>query len=571
MKNFHLSVFLSFIFIIGIINTNHAQFCAAGTATETLDAANSTITLSSSGLWAFDLSGNTPAYEWPKTATGEGPGLIFTGNLWFGGFDDGGNLKLAAKTYATDDSNGYWPGPYTQNPPSSDSELCANWDRLFKVNGVEIEDFRTDFEDNGQIDNPVPNSILGWPAKGNPFFNPVYGFEMPDLAGGFAPFYDQNFDGIYDPMAGDYPLIKCADQAVWWVFHDGGNVNNINANPISIEVQILAYVYNSNEENINNASFYDVKFINRGVEPIDSMFAGIWLDADLGCPVDDYIGTAPEENLTYFYNADAIDGEGSGNCNGVQSYEEPPLFGVKLLEGPLNREGTDRLGMNSSIFYFNGGVVPPPPVGWTDPSQAYEYYRFLTGRRIDGGSFMTPNNEPTNFLYTDNPADASNGWSMCSEQTAIGDKRSLMSMGPMRLSPGQSNNMTFAVVVQPQPALPCPDVSALIAAADMPVPTNTLNNSFCNLTVGISEEVMAEIGISVFPNPATDLINFQLSENESFATIRLYRMDGKLVRKVENLQSSNVTVTREDLATGTYIYQIQTQDAAAVSGKIILK
>ncbi len=568
MKFFYLPVFLSFVFIFGITNTNYAQGCAAGTATETLDAANSTITLSSSGLWAFDPSGFTPAYEWPKTATGEGPGLIFTGNLLFGGYDDGGNLKLASKSYGLDDNNGYWPGPYNANFSIPDVEVCANWDRLFKVNGLEIDNFRIDFEDNQQIDDPIPNSILGWPGYGNPSFSSVHGFELPEVEGGLAPFYDQNFDGIYDPMAGDYPLIKCADQAVWWVFNDDGNSNAIGASPMSIEVQVLAYVYNSNEENIYNSSFYDVRFINRGTEPIDSMFAGLWIDADLGCPFDDYLGSAPDENLVYFYNSDEIDGNANGTCDGVPTYEEAPIFGIKLLEGPYNSQGTARLNLTSSLYYDNQGGGP---TGSPSPGSPHEIYNFMTGRRADGGNYFNPDNEPTSFLFSDNPALTPDGWSMCSEELTQADRRSVTSMGPMRLSPGQSNNMTFAVVVQPQPTLPCPDVSALIAAADMPLPTNTLSNSFCNLTVGINEETVAKVGLSVFPNPATELINFQLSENESFATIQLYRMDGQLVRKVENLQSSKVTFTREDLATGTYIYQIITQDAAAVSGKIILK
>ena len=566
MKIFYLSAILSLF--IGFSNSILAQPCAAGTATETLDAANSTITLSSSGLWAFDPNGSTPAYEWPKTATGQGPGLIFTGNLWFGGFDDGGNLKLAAKTYGLDDNNGYWPGPYNADFSTPNAEVCTNWDRLFKVNGSEIEAFRVDFEDNQQINDPIPNSILGWPGHGNPSFSSVHGFELPELEGGLAPFFDQNFDGIYDPLAGDYPLIKCADQAVWWVFNDSGNINSSNSNNISLEVQMLAYVYNSNESNINNSSFYDVKFINRGTEPMDSMYAGIWIDTDLGCPFDDYLGNAPDENLVYFYNEDEIDGEADGTCEGIPTYEEAPMFGIKLLEGPLNSDGSSRLNMTSSLYYDNQSGSP---TGSQAPSMGYEFYNLLTGNRTDGSEFLNPNNGPTHFLFSDNPAITPDGWSMCSEQLTSADRRSITSIGPMKLNPGQSNNMTFAVVVQPQPALPCPDVSALIAAADMPVPTNTISNSFCNLTVGVNEETVERIGLSVFPNPATDLINFQLSENESFATVHLYRMDGQLVRKLDNLQSSNVTFTREDLASGTYIYQIITQDAAAASGKIILK
>ncbi len=570
MKNYNLPIFLLLILLFGITNILQAQPCVAGTATETLDAANSNINLSSSSLWAWDPNGNKPAYKWPKTANGDGPGLIFTGQLWFVGFDDGFNLKLASKTFGIDDKNGYWPGPIYNNSVGTNAEQCANWDRLFKVNRSEIEDFQLDFNDNQQIDSPVPNSILGWPGNGNPSFSTVHGFELPELEGGLAPFYDQNFDGIYDPLTGDYPLIKCADQAVWWVFNDVGNINNLNSSPLNIEVQMLAYVYNSNNENIYNASFYDVKFVNRGTEPLNSLYVGLWMDVDLGCTFDDYLGSAPEENLFYAYNSDAIDGLEDGTCESTQTltYDEPPMFGVKLLEGPYNEEGTARLNMNSITYYNNFGGPPNEANG---PVYANEFYNVLLGKKSDGADFLDQDNEPTKFLFTDNPADTPDGWSMCSEETSLTDRRSLMSMGPMWLPPGGANEMTFAVVVQPQPELPCPDISALIAAADLPIPTNEPGNFYCGLTVSTNEETIAEVGLSVFPNPTTDLINFQLAEGKKFATIHLYRMDGQLVRKEENLPSSNVTLAREDLATGTYIYQIQTKTGDSVSGKIILK
>lgn len=568
MKIYYLSVLLFIFITLGTTNTTKAQFCEGGTATETLDAANSNITLSSSGLWAFDLEGTTPAYEWPKTDSGEGPGVVFTGNLWFGGYDQGANLKVASKTYGQDENNGYWPGPYNYDPLVSDGEVCANWDRLFKVNRSEIESFQADFADNQQIDAPISTSILGWPARGNPSFNTVYGFELPIMNGGLAPFFDQNFDGIYDPMVGDYPLIKCADQAVWWVFNDAGNANDIGSQPLELEVQIMAYVYDSNVSNIYNSSFYDVKFINRGTESVDSMYAGIWMDPDLGCPYDDYLGSVPEENLAFVYNEDAIDGLADGTCEVVPTYEEPPMFGLKLLEGPYNSQGTGRLDMNSFVYYNNAGG---PPTGSVGPTISTEIFNVLTGRKADGSVFLNPDNEPTNFLFPDNPADAPDGWSMCSEEIIAADRRFIMSMGPMTLPPGASNSMTFALVVQPQPTLPCPDVSALIAAADLPIPTNMIGSSYCNLTVGTNEEMITDLEFSVFPNPTSDQLTFQLSENEAFVAIQLFRIDGQLVRKEENLQSSKVTLSLEELATGTYIYQIQTQSGDSVSGKVILE
>ena len=94
---------------------------------------------------------------------------------------------------------------------------------------------------------------------------------------------------------------------------------------------------------------------------------------------------------------------------------------------------------------------------------------------------------------------------------------------------------------------------------------------FCGLTVDTDEVNLLSTNLSVFPNPATNQLNFQLSENESFLSIRLFRMDGQLVRKEENLPSTNIVLSRNDLASGTYFYQVQTQSGNSFSGRVILK
>ncbi len=564
------SVFLIYL-LIGFSHQILAQPCATGSASETLDAANSNIKLSSTSLWPIYLGDSRFPYVWPKTEnpTSNSPGIIFAGNLWIGGFDDGGNLKLSAETYGQAiDKIGYWPGPLNADTLLSDAEICNNWDRLFKVNKFEIEDFRADYADNQQFDNPIPLSILGWPGRGNPSFNEVYGFDLPSNEPELAPFFDGNSNGIYEPMIGEYPLIKCADQAVWWVFNDASNINFYGANPIEIEIQILAYVYNSSDVNVYNSSFYDVKMINRGVEPLDSAYVGLWIDMDLGCAEDDFIGCAPEENLAYVYNSDPEDGYPNGSCgNGIGSYQdEPPIYGIKLLKGPLDKFGNE-LNMSSFNFHGPSGTFPSTS---TVPNSPIEFYNILTGRKADGTVYLNPDGEPTNFLYPNNPSNA-DGWSLCSEEFSPADRRFVMSMGPMRFMPGASNEMTFAVVVQAQPEMPCPDVNELIAAADLPAPSNEPGNFYCDLTVNTLEINLQDNKIAVYPNPASDLINFQLSESEFFVSLRVFRIDGELVRKLENIRSSSAVLSRNDLPSGTYIYQAQTEKGASLSGKIILE
>ena len=126
-------------------------------------------------------------------------------------------------------------------------------------------------------------------------------------------------------------------------------------------------------------------------------------------------------------------------------------------------------------------------------------------------------------------------------------------------------------VVQPQAELPCPDISTLVTAADLPVPSNNLGSPFCNLVVATNDEDLENINLTVFPNPSSDQINFQLSGEDHFLSIHLYRMDGKLVKKIENFPSSNGISWLEKFASGAYVYQVRTSSGNSISGKVIFE
>ncbi len=207
MKNF-LCYLYFFIFILSTLNNRiYGQSnCTVGTATETFFGGNAKIRLSSSGIWSGSEEGGPSAYQWPASENSQGvlPGLIAAGNFWMGGLDDGHNLKLSGQTYEQDGMVGYWPGPLSEDGTTT-SESCTNWDRFFKIDNTEIESYRDDFEDNNQLDDPIPLNILGWPGNGNTSFNDVHGFDMPDnIDIGFAPFIDQNGKSKRNLPGGSY-------------------------------------------------------------------------------------------------------------------------------------------------------------------------------------------------------------------------------------------------------------------------------------------------------------------------------------------------------------------------------
>ncbi len=107
-------------------------------------------------------------------------------------------------------------------------KLCNNFNRFWEVHRTDIDNFIAAFNtNNGSIPlAAIPNAILQWPGKNNPHFND---FQLPANQS-LAPFWDNNEDGNYNPLDGDYPVIEAsspcsiADQMIWWVFNDSPKI-----------------------------------------------------------------------------------------------------------------------------------------------------------------------------------------------------------------------------------------------------------------------------------------------------------------------------------------------------------
>ena len=55
----------------------------------------------------------------------------------------------------------------------------------------------------------IDDNVKYWPAKGNPYFVKKYNFELPNTGQGLASFWDEDLDGQYDPLMGDFPMTVC--------------------------------------------------------------------------------------------------------------------------------------------------------------------------------------------------------------------------------------------------------------------------------------------------------------------------------------------------------------------------
>ena len=468
--------------------------------------------LSGGDMW---WDGENAGLVIPNVKAGEKEvSAIYAAAVWMGGVDEGGNLKVAAQTYGRPNRNDYWSGPLRssldENPGTTDAEICRNWDQIFSVKRTEIAEHldkygQAAYNGTGYTIDQVPQSILGWPAKGNPFFGLVHGFDLPLTDIGLAGFWDEDGDGLYNPLKGDFPhlsLRACGktstpDEINFWIFNDNGNIHSESqGDPLQMEFQVEAFAY-ATDDQLNRTLFQKYKLVNRAIEPLDSTHFALWVDPKLGCHSDDFFGCDPDRSLVYIYNADAIDGQTDCECPGdYNTYcDEIPIIGIDLIKGPLGPkkiapdgslqnpalgEMADtivELGMSSFTYYFAGGLYDGPP-GTTSPGNSLEYYRYMTGSWRDGSPFLYGDwgyqwgTTEADYVFPDAPDDPQ-GWSMCrgydEYPVSYGpgiDHRFIQSSGPFRLDPGAVNEILIGLTWVPDQEHPCPDISDIQAAND---------------------------------------------------------------------------------------------------------
>lgn len=474
--------------------------------------------LTGGDLWWDKSNGR---YIVPKPAPGfDEVSSLFAGAVWIGGVDRAGNIKLAASDYAQGNSTDFYPGPL-DDLGQTEQAICNQWDEFFQVYGEDVRKHAA-YTQAGPIGcDTIVDGVKYWPGKGNPFFAEKYGFELPEQS--LAPFWDEDLDGIYNPCVGDFPIVDIRgcepetrsqalellpDEMIYWIYNDNGGPHRLSrASAIQMEVRVQAFAYATNDE-INDMTFYRYKLVNRAEDAIGDCYFAMWIDPDLGCHTDDYIGCDVERSLMYVYNEDQQDGTTGCACEGgVNTYcEEIPILGVDYFRGPrrpyrfvrdangnptFDNEGNKiiqaldindpdinqaqdtlvELGMTSFIYYNNGGIGDPDP-RTTDPQNGPEYYNYLRGFWRDGtpftygGTAFNPeSNDTTKYVFPDAPN--VDGWSMCTEDLPYGDRRTAQATGPLLLTPDATNELIIGVPFVPDIAHPCPDISRLLFADDI--------------------------------------------------------------------------------------------------------
>ena len=564
MKTKNYTLIFTIILLLGGIDEIHAQNCPRSAQQADFVTPRAKIRhLPSGDLW-WDRSDGRFMIDDPRLS--DNPvSAVFAGGFWAGGSDDGGNLKFAGSTYGP--GTDWFPGPLDDTGQITEED-CSNYDKIWQVTKEELDLFLDDLGDNGIIDDPIPVNILQWPGRNNPHSLSENGFDLP-ADRGLAPFFDEDQNGTYDPTKGDYPFIKNAELAQWWIINDGGNIHGeSNGQPVNIDVSVLAYSFDTDPEGNTNI-FYECEITNRAVESINEFHFGLWIDVDLGCYTDDYVGCSPAHNLAYSYNQDEVDGDDNCNCpSGVSSFcNGIPLFGVKVLEGLID-ENNNSIGMSNMIYYNNNGIGGPWSQGTTDPTIAIEYYNMLTGSWRDGApltfgadGYDLSSTDITNFAFPDPPNDP-NGWSQCTANLSQSDRRIVIGSGGVRMLPGQKNKFAFAAIVTGPVDHPCPDITPLIDAAD------DAQTTYDGMPSSI-QKPKYHTSLVLTPNPANEFVNIKLGNDELISKLLLTNANGKVLLNISQINQQQYQLLKNDLASGIYFIEVVSNKGSKGIEKII--
>ncbi|MEM1054444.1 MAG: T9SS type A sorting domain-containing protein [Bacteroidota bacterium] len=396
-----------------------AQECADAEAEQFLERSGVRAKLFNNG--ALFWSGGDHTYEVPR---GLGTQAIFAAGLWIGGTVEG-ETRFAGSDYGPYE---YWPGPLGPDGAAPTPASCAAYDRIWRVT---LEDIAR-YNETG-VATP---DLAEWPAEVG------------------APVVDG--DGIadnYDLAAGDRPAIL-GDETAWWIMNDRGDTHDWGETPaIGMEARVTAFsvsdayarerigVSDDLVDVFHTATLYRYELTYHGDAPLEDTYVGLFTDPDLGFFSDDYVGSFPEGEIGYVYNGDDFD-EGAAGYGA-----NPPALGVRMISGPAARPLT-------GAMYWNGSASV---LG--NPGNGEEAYRYLQSRWRDGspatfGGVGYQTGTPTTYMFSDLPPGFWSEANIDGEGTANvpADRRLLMNHGPFTMQPGETVEVSFAIVFSRSPA-----------------------------------------------------------------------------------------------------------------------
>lgn len=321
-----------------------------------------------------------------------------------------GEMRAAISYLAFDQFTEFAPGIIDRdsNEPIIDNPY---FDQIWKVEIHEIVQFQNDFANGNITTDIIPNSILQWPAKGNPYLpNTEIDFDL-------APFNDLDNNGMYDPLLGDYPIALeewpnfTPSEFTFTVVVE--ETSDVTFTPkLNVEVQQISYVINCKESPLSQGVNYRWKVTNLNDEAYEKLYLGVLDYPDMGCPYYNYTGTHLPTNSVYYYNNRSFDTD----CN--------PSNKREIIE--CNISTSHQLNNTILGFPYNND-----PYGSGIYTNLLNHFKSIWGDgtplTFGGDGYNPASTDSVNYIFTDFP-ETNGGWGF-DNATLTGDQSSTMLSG----------------------------------------------------------------------------------------------------------------------------------------------
>ncbi len=489
----------------------------------------------------FSTTMPTNIWDLLETPAGSGKKEIYTAALWMTGTDGGGNLHCAAQRYF-DYGNDYFDGPVAS---VYNSQYNNYFNRVFKVSQTQLYHFSLlHFPAQASL---VDSAIRYWPGKGNPSVLSDYGVNIDAP---LAPFVDLNNNGVYEPLLGEYPDVP-GDQNIFFVFNDiRGPHAESNGQAFGVEIRGMAssfldYNYNLASYNspLNNTVYVQYEIQNKSQVVYHNYNLGLFVDPDLGCFNDDFVGCDTDRAMMFVYNGTATDPD----CAPEAGYGSTHVaLGVQMLNRPMSVFG----------YFTSGGVV----VGGGGASEtAPTYNNYLTGFWGDGspfqvgGSGYNSGGATTKFLFPGDPTDP-HGWSEAQSNDIPGDRSMFSSTPPSTFSPGEIKHFDLAFTTAYN------DGSDQFSIVDSLKNAADVVRRFYNEDIipGQASGVRGLSGnnaaVSIYPNPCKNTVTIEATDN--IKSLDLMDIQGRILL-TQPVGAKTTTLSVSNLAKGVYLVNIQ--------------
>ncbi len=472
-------------------------------------------------------------YEVPA---GNGVHSIFTKGLWMGGFSPNGELHVAGDRYRISGKTDYYQGPVSDTIHYN-QEYAVNWNRVWKLTKEDIEYHRANYSQPGY--EPIPD-IMDWPGNGDT--------ELGQAAQ-LAPFWDWNGDGVYDPMAGDFPLIT-GDQAIYTIFNDDGEHTESGGKRLGVEIHAMYYAYDQPEDSaLTQTVFGSFNLINRSQNDYSDFYAAFFVDFDIGFAWDDYVGCDTTLHSAFAYNGLPTDGNGGAGTYG----DFPPAQSFTCLN------------FNMDAFIYFNNTAPNPAM--SDPQNALHHYNYMRSMWRDS-TLLTYGGDgyggdiPVNYMFAGNPGEG-NGWTEVAEENTPGDRRGLIVTGPHQYNAGDTLNLDFALVFARDYEGDHISSVALLKERIQQV------RDFYQQALSVEEIKLETPVVRAFPNPFVDQIFIRTSLEGETINWTVVDVLGKVVAMGKTANQPQLQINLQHLDKGLYFLVLN--DGKSQAKEIIIK